>query len=502
MLSMILATDLGKLAGQPVFLIPAVLVGIAVILFALSRTTALWAIIRNTFLQTIRQPLFTILVALLYILLVLGFMLSNWTISPIGEHQDSDQRLMINVSLSTLMTMGLLVAVFSASSVLSREIDDKTALTVISKPVSKGTFVLGKFLGVAGAVTIACYLGSLVMLMLVRHRVLTNASDPMDYPVIVLGCGALAMSFLLALVGNFLFGWTFTAAATWLQVILMTVAMGVIAVIGKGWQPVAFGQGIDPATLQATYALLLAIWLLTAVAIAASTRLGQIGTLMACIGFAVAGGYHQLFFGAWAGGNWGVIALGWAVPDTQYFLLMESILRDATITPMYLLVLTGYAALLIGAVLSLGIGLFQTRQLEALPSATGPGGVNVIAGAGRVVGFVLFCVALLGLLSPERTWLARLGAFGAYAVLGGLIWAASGALGRGRPWSYFTVLGVGAGALAIALVALAAPGAQAMQLVTHRLLPGQIAIVAVLAGAVLLVCGLPSTRRHIFMPSP
>ena len=494
-----LSTTLASTLGQPIFLIPAVIAGIAIILFALSRTTALWAIIRNTFLQTIRQPLFTILVALLYVLLILGFMLSNWTISPSSEHQDSDQRLMINVSLSTLMTMGLLVAVFSASSVLSREIDDKTALTVISKPIRKGTFVLGKFLGVAGAVTIACYLGTLVMLMLIRHRVLTNASDPTDWPVIVLGGSAIFAGFALAMLGNFLFGWTFTAAATWLQIICMTVAMAVISVIGKGWQPVPFGQGIDPATLKATYALLLVIWLLTAVAIAASTRLGQIGTLMVCIGFAIAGGYHQLFFSAWAGGNTAVKTLGLVMPDTQYFLLMESILRDAVIHPAYLFVLTGYAVLLIGAVLALGIGLFQTRQLEALPSATGPGGVNLVAGVGRVVGFMLICVSLLGLASPERTWLTRIGMFSAYAVLGGLIWSASGALGRGRAWSYMLLVAVSLAGLGVALSALAAP--DAMRFVTDRLMPGQIAIAAVLSAVMLLICGLPSTRRHIFMPS-
>jgi ABC-2 type transport system permease protein len=484
----------------PGFLIPAALLAAAIGIILLMRMTTLWAIIRNTFLQTIRQPVFSVLIGLLYFLLVMGFLLSNWAISPSGDHQDQDQRLMVNVSLSTLMAMGMLVAVFSASSVLAREIDDKTALTVVSKPVGKGTFVLGKFFGVAGAVTLACYLGALAMLMLCRHRVLTNASDPVDYPVIVLGISALVLAFGVAIAGNFMFGWTFTTAVTWLQVIFMTLAMGAIAVIGKGWTLIPFGQGIEPNTLQAIYALLLIVWVLTAVAIAASTRLGQISTLMVCIGFAIAGGYHQLFFGAWAGGNQAIETLGLAMPDTRYFLLMESILRDAPIRPEYLLVLTGYAGLLIAAVLSLGIGMFQTRQLEAVPSAGGPGGVNLLAGVGRVLGVVLMSLAIVRFFSPELSWSDRVGGFVALAVSGGVLWTASGALGRGRAWGYLTTSILALSILGLMFTTLITSD-EAMRLVRDRMLPGQIAILAVLATAVLIICGLPSTLRHVFRSS-
>ncbi len=484
---------------HPGFLIPAALVSAGIAIFVLMRLTTLWAIIRNTFLQTIRQPIYLVLVGLLYFLLVLGFMLSNWAISPTGEHQDQDQRLMINVSLSTLMTMGLLVAVFSASSVLAREIDDKTALTVISKPVGKGTFVVGKFLGVAGAVTVACYLGALAILMLCRHRVLTNASDPVDLPVIVLGIGALVVAFGLAVLGNYLFGWTFTTAAIWLQVIFMTLAMGLIGFLGKQWQVIPFGEGLDPSTLQAIYALVLIVWVLTAVAIAASTRMGQISTLMVCIGFAVAGGYHQLFFSTWAGGNRIIEAMGLAVPDTRYFLLMESILRDAPITAGYLLVLTAYAGLLIAAILSLGIGLFQTRQLEAVSTGGAPGGVNLLAGVSRVAGFVLMVAAIVHFFGPERSWLARCGALGTLAVLGGALWTSGGALGRGQTWGYLTTVILALAVLGVMIASMIA--GDAMPVIPKRMLPGQIAIVAVLSAAVLIICGLPSTRRHIFHSS-
>ncbi len=453
----------------------------------------LWAIAKNTFLQTLRQPIFTILLILMYILLVLGFLLSTWTMNPTGDHQASDQKMMVNLGLSTLLTIGLLVAVFSASSVLSREIDDRTALTVIAKPVPRASFVLGKYLGAAGAVTVALFLGALALTMLYRHRVLTNASDPVDWPVVVLGLSALLGAGVLSLAGNYIFGWSFLMSFVISQLVLMSAAMGVICFVGKGWQIVPFGHDIAPDLIDAIYAIALISWLLTAVAIAASTRMGQLSTLWVCIGVTLLGGYHQLLFSSVAEGNIVAQVGSYLLPDTQYFLLMEAFMRDAPIQWSYLLWLTGYGALLIAAVLAIGIGLFQTRQLEASPTAAGPGGVNLLATTGRIVGAVVF---LLGLLTAGG---AR-GSLGAWAkaaqllVFGTALWHIAGAFGRGKRWSYWVVLTTGAGALAAVIATW--PLHAWRDILSDRVLPGQLAAGTVLGLAAVVVCILPASRHH------
>ena len=59
--------------------------------------------------------------------------------------------MLIDIGMATVFVAGGLLAAFVATGVLTREIENKTALTVISKPVGRPLFVLGKFLGVAGA---------------------------------------------------------------------------------------------------------------------------------------------------------------------------------------------------------------------------------------------------------------------------------------------------------------------------------------------------------------
>ncbi len=453
----------------------------------------LWAICRNTFTQTIRQPIFVILIGLTFALLVMGLLLSTWTMSPSGDHQATDQKLMINLGLSTLLTTGLLLAAFSASSVLAREIDDRTAMTVISKPVGRATFVVGKFAGVALAVTLALYLCSLVLMMLVRHGVVSAASDPIDWPVIVIGLSALCGSFVVALVGNFMFGWHFTSALTWIQVILMSVAMGVIALVGKGWTIVPFWQGIGLEVLWAILTIYMAVLLLTAVAIAASTRLGQMSTLLVCIAVAVVGGYHQLLFARAGEANVIVRAIGAMIPDTRYFLMMEALVRDKPITPIFLATAAAYAGLLIAAVLAIGAGLFQTRQLEPAPTASGPTGVNLLAGVGRVGAAGMILAAAIALAKWEQLS-ATLTTAGGLSVGGVLAWIISGFFGRGARWSYWVVICGTVAALAISVTALAAP--DKLSWLTIRLSQPQLAGATVLAAAAVLICLSPRTRRH------
>ncbi|RKY23299.1 MAG: hypothetical protein DRP83_09450, partial [Planctomycetota bacterium] len=125
-----------------------------------------WSIAKNTFIQTIRQPIFGVMIFLTFVMLVLSLPMSGWTMGNAGsgDYEASDQQMLENLGLSTLLLMGLITAALSASATISREIEDKTALTVVSKPVSRAVFVLGKFAGVGLAITLMYYLGAAVFL--------------------------------------------------------------------------------------------------------------------------------------------------------------------------------------------------------------------------------------------------------------------------------------------------------------------------------------------------
>src|SRR5262245_14732314 len=231
-----------------------------------------FAIIRNTFLESIRQPIMLVVLVVATILIVLANPLSAFTMQ-------NDQRMYIDIGLATVFMCGALLAAFIATNVLGREIENRTALTVISKPVSRPLFVLGKYLGVAGALTLATAYMSFVFLLVEQHTVLQTVRDPIHVPVIVFGASAGIIGLAIGVWCNFFYNKVFSST-----VICITTPLAGLAYLFSlmfRWdfslQPI--NQGFKPQLWLALAALLVAILVLTAIAVAASTRLGQVMTL-------------------------------------------------------------------------------------------------------------------------------------------------------------------------------------------------------------------------------
>ncbi|MGA2266250.1 MAG: ABC transporter permease subunit [Phycisphaerae bacterium] len=460
--------------------------------------TRFLAIAANTFIQTIRQPITVVLILVTFGVLVLSVPLAGWTMDPDANYRASDQKMLLDLGISTLLVSGLLMAAFSASAALSREIEDRTALTVISKPVSRATFVAGKFAGVAAAVAVAYYLATLVFLMTVRHGVMSNATNVLDWPVLVLGLSAFGAAILIAMLGNLLFGWTFTSAGVFASLLLLTLAAAVIGFVGKGWTIVPFGAEIPrqlPAGILMTF---LSVMVFTAVAVAASTRLGQVMTLLICGGVLVVGYLHPYLFAS-EGTNPAVKVLGWLVPNLRLFDVQDALVREKAIPADYIVWATAYGALYIGGVLAVAAALFQRRSLEAATaSASLPATVNLLAWAGRMaaLAIVLWAVVTVMATAAFRTPEALVVRSAAVVVAAGA-WILWTLFARGVKWSYGVLLAVSIVVAAAGLAAWLTYG-QWPWLPIQR---SQTALTAVLAAAVLLILLLPKTRHHFFTQS-
>ena len=87
----------------------------------------LWAIARNTFRECVRQPVVLVVLTAGVLLIVLSIPFSGFTLMD-------DQRMFIDIALSTIFVAGTILAAFLATSAIAREIDNRTVLTVVSKP--------------------------------------------------------------------------------------------------------------------------------------------------------------------------------------------------------------------------------------------------------------------------------------------------------------------------------------------------------------------------------
>ncbi len=125
------------------FLITAlvvVLVGLTILLQQAVAPRAS-AVAHATLKNELAQPLFLVLMSLGTLAIVLYTFLS---FNTFGE----DIKLLKDCGITTIMLLAAFQGVWSASSSISEEIEGKTALTVLSKPIQRRSFVIGKFLGI------------------------------------------------------------------------------------------------------------------------------------------------------------------------------------------------------------------------------------------------------------------------------------------------------------------------------------------------------------------
>jgi len=250
------------------------------------------AIIRNTFFESIRQPIVFILLIVATLLLIVANLTATFTM-------EDDQKMLIDIGLATVFLFGALLAAFIATNVLTREIENRTVLTVVSKPVGRPLFVIGKYFGVAAAILVASLYMAFVFMLIEHHGTIQTVRDPMHLPVMVFGIGAAVIAFGVALWCNYMYGKvfvsTFICVATPLGALAYFLSLFFNARFST--ENVHLSEAFNLNLWYAVITLIVANLVLTAIAVALSTRLSQIMTIIATIGVFLFGLLSDWIFG-------------------------------------------------------------------------------------------------------------------------------------------------------------------------------------------------------------
>jgi ABC-2 type transport system permease protein len=321
------------------------------------------AIARNAFVESIRQPIFAVVVLAGMLALVFNVSLAAFTF-------EDDNKILVDLGLSSLFLCGLLLAAFTATSVLSREIDSRTVLTVVSKPVPRPAVVIGKYLGVAAALLVGYGTLAAMFLLSVRHRVAAGGEGSgLDGPVVVFGLAAVCLAVFVAAAANYLHGRPFTSVFAVAQGATALGALAAVWCLDRNWRPQHPAVDVNPQLLLGLALIGEAVLVLAAVAIAASTRLSQLLTLVVCSGVFLWGLVSEYFLGTVAADP----AAGWrrwlawppyaALPNMQFFWPADALTQGQPIGLAHVAAVSLYAACLIVAFLSLAVLLFQDRDV-------------------------------------------------------------------------------------------------------------------------------------------
>ena len=307
------------------------------------------AIARTTALEGLQQPIAVLLFLTLVVLAALFPLIQLFTFGEEG-------RLARDSGLALMLTHGLLLVTFTAGFTLADELRRGTAATVLTKPVSRLTFLLGKYCGVLTVVALFCLSATLATLMAERtaeHAIETQKyiGTMTDRPLglgIFIGTGiALAVAALL----NFLRRIRFSLAAVIGILIAQLTVFALSGFILRTGEIVhGYSLQMDLRIIPAAALIFLLLALYAACATAFSTRLTTGQTLLLCAALLFLGFIPHT-------------ALIPFIPSVRFFWATDALSNGGTISPGTLGMTTLYAAAIGALYLSLGYRLLKHRDL-------------------------------------------------------------------------------------------------------------------------------------------
>jgi len=298
------------------------------------------------FREGYRQPMFWLIGGLVVIMLIVSMVIPYFTL---GE----DFKMMKQLSFDMIKLSTVLFVVLAASMSVSEEIEGRTAVTLMSKPVTRRQFLLGKYAGILlAALLLTLLLGwfqNWALYIKPRFDRLEDSWDPLSMEVQRIVAPHFENLATLTEPKGFLKG-----VGLWCGETLAN-----LCALGLG-----FGQ----------------VMVMLAIAAALATRLSMVVTVVFCLLFYLLGNLapilatesKKLSERADASSALGIVnflaqLLDKLFPSLSFFSTDQVFLRDTHLDPglfaVYTLSVLGYAALYSAIALLVGLFLIEDRDL-------------------------------------------------------------------------------------------------------------------------------------------
>lgn len=131
-----------------------------------------WAIALNTYREAIRQKILYGLVLFTIALILFSLFLGQLTLG-------ADTKIIKDMGLTAIMFLGALMSIFMGIGLVFKEVDRRTIYTILSKPVSRAEFILGKYLGLCLTIGLEVFLMTALLFV-----ILAFYPEPVDFSLI------------------------------------------------------------------------------------------------------------------------------------------------------------------------------------------------------------------------------------------------------------------------------------------------------------------------------
>jgi ABC-type transport system involved in multi-copper enzyme maturation permease subunit len=187
----------------------------------------------NTFRENLRDKLLYNL--LIFALLMIGSSVLLMRLT-LGEYN----RLILDIGLGSITFFGVLIAIFVGIGLVSKEIEKKTIYTIISKPVARYQFLLGKYAGLCLTLLVNTTVMAVGLLVVLYGMAALYSQDAPLHYILLKALSMIYLEFMVVTAVALLFS-TFTSATL---SAIFTLAVYVIGHLTADLK--TFSQKMDP----------------------------------------------------------------------------------------------------------------------------------------------------------------------------------------------------------------------------------------------------------------
>jgi len=107
----------------------------------------IFSIAANTFRETIRNKILYAILAFALFVIGLSYFLADLSVGELT-------RIIVDVGLACIHIFGVIISVFIGITLVSNEVERKTVYLILSRPVPRWEFVIGKAMGLSGTLAL------------------------------------------------------------------------------------------------------------------------------------------------------------------------------------------------------------------------------------------------------------------------------------------------------------------------------------------------------------
>lgn len=184
--------------------------------------TTLWPVAFITFKEGIRNRAMYGISLIALLLLAANFLIPAMIMQEVGK-------VAVDMALSAVSFSGLLIVLFVGINLMAKDLDKRTIYMVLSRPISRSQYIVGKFIGMALLILTAVMLLSIFAVISIFLVKITypNYFVRFSWPMVLLALAFITLSLLMLSSLSFLFA-SFTSTS------FITLVLTVISyVIGQ-----------------------------------------------------------------------------------------------------------------------------------------------------------------------------------------------------------------------------------------------------------------------------